>query len=60
MDKPGLFDGLDLVRARSDGLDLTSAREDEVYAGAGDLNSADEDGSEKCEEEAEERASYAL
>lgn len=60
MDKPGFFDGLDLVRERSGGLGLTSAREDEVCTGAGDLNSADEDGSENCEEEAEERASYAL
>jgi hypothetical protein len=38
VDKPGFFDGLDLVRARSDGFDFTSAREvDEEYAaGAGD------------------------
>lgn len=41
-------EGLDLGLARSEGLDLTSAREEE--AGLLILSSADEEGSEKCEE----------
>lgn len=43
-----------------DGLDLTTAREDEnVGCGCLSLNSAEEDGSEKCDD-VEERASYEL